>query len=175
MNLREEILKEHSRRQMLKITGWIGNNPERFSRLLDIFLHDEYRVVQRSAMVLGYTAEKYPEMVKPFLPKLVDRLYDSDIHVAVKRNVVRILQFIPVPEKLQAKVMNKCFDYLNDPIETVAVRCFSMTVLVKLAEKYPEIKNEISASINISLKNSTAGYRARAKKELKQLEKLPVN
>ena len=124
-------------------------------------------------MVLGYTAEKYPEMVKPFLPKLVNRLYDSDIHVAVKRNVIRMLQTIPIPEKLHAKVMNKCFDYLSDPNETVAVRCFSMTVLVKLAEKYPEIKNEISASINISVKNSTAGYRARAKKELKQLEKLP--
>lgn len=157
----------------MKITGWIGDNPERFSQLLDIFLHDEYSVVQRSAMVLGYTAEKYPEMVKPYLPKLINRLYDNDIHVAVKRNVIRMLQTIPIPRKLQAKVMNKCFEYLSDPNETVAVRCFSMTVLVKLAEKYPEIKNEVSASINISVKNSTAGYRARAKKELKQLEAMP--
>ena len=175
MNLREEILKEHSKKQALKISGWIGNNTDRFRQLIDIFLHDEYRVVQRSAWVVGHVAEKYPEMVKPFLPKIVNRLYDNNIHTAVKRNVVRILQFIPVPKSLQAKVMNKCFDYLNDPIETIAVRCFSMTVLTNLAMKYPEIKNEVIASINISIKNSTPGYRARAKKELKQLEKLPAN
>jgi hypothetical protein len=85
-----------------------------------------------------------------------------------------MLQFIPVPEKLQAKVMNKCFEYLNDPGETVAVRCFSMTVLTNLAKEYPEITNEVAASINISIKNTTPGYRARAKSELRKLEKLPA-
>jgi hypothetical protein len=172
MNLREEILKEHSRRQALKIAGWIGKNKKRFRRLVELFLHDQYRVVQRSAYPLSLVADKYPELAEENVHLLVNRLYDSDTHVAVRRNVVRILQFIRIPKKLHAKVMNFCIQYLSDPNETVAVRCFSMTVLARLAEQYPEIKNEVELAIHGAMKTPTAGMRVRAKRVLKQLEGL---
>jgi hypothetical protein len=49
MNLRQQILKEHSKRNTDKIVSYIGNDPERFKILFDLFLNDESRVVQRSA------------------------------------------------------------------------------------------------------------------------------
>lgn len=171
MNLREEILKEHSRRQALKIAGWIGNDKKRFSRLIDIFLHDEYHVAQRSGYPLSMVAEKYPGLAEESIHLLVKRLYDEGTHPAVRRNVMRMLQFIPIPKKLHAKVLNFCFEYLSDPNETIAVRCFSMSVLGKLSKEYPEIKNEAELVIQGALKNSTAGLRARAKKVLKELGK----
>jgi hypothetical protein len=64
MDLREEILKEHSRRQALKIAGWIGNDSKRFSMLVDLFLHDEYRVVQRAGYPLSMVADKFPGLRK---------------------------------------------------------------------------------------------------------------
>jgi hypothetical protein len=134
MNLREEILKEHSRRQALTIAAWVDNDERKFESLLDLFLHDEYRVVQR--------------------------------------NVVRVLQYIQIPVKFQAKIMNLCFEYLTDPKETIAVRVFSMTVLANLAAKYPEIKNEIEQVITMQLRNPSAGLRSRSRKVLEQLQKL---
>jgi hypothetical protein len=172
MNLREEILKEHSRRQALKIAGWIGKDKSRFKQLVDLFLHDEYRVVQRSTYPLSMVADRYPVLAEENAPLLVKRLYDKDTHVAVRRNVVRILQFIKIPKKLHAEVMNFCMQYLADPNETVAVRCFSMTVLGRLAEQYPEIKNEVEIAIQKAMKTPTAGMKVRAKRVLKQLEKL---
>jgi hypothetical protein len=68
--------------------------------------------------------------------------------------------------------MNFCIQYLSDPNETVAVRCFSMTVLARLAEQYPEIKNEVELAIHGAMKTPTAGMRVRAKRVLKQLEGL---
>ena len=172
MNLREEILKEHSRRQALKIAGWIGNDRKKFSRLLDLFLHDKYRVVQRSAMVLGYVADNHSELIEQNIQVIVKRLDDNNIHIAVTRNVVRLLQFVQIPKKLHAQVINICFNYLSDPNETVAVRCFSMTVLTNFTKQYPEIKNELEAVIKTVLKDVKGGLKVRARDALKELNKI---
>ena len=172
MNLRDEILKEHSRRQALKIAAWIDNSEEKFGMLLDLFLHDEYRVVQRSAWTISVIGEKYPSLIKKNIKKLVDRMGDKSAPVAVKRNVTRVLQFIDIPVKLQAKVMNICFEFLTDPKETIAVRVFSMTVLANLAKQYPDIKNEVEQTVNLQLKNPTPGLTVRARRVLKELSEL---
>lgn len=172
MDLRSEILKEHSRKQSLKIAAWIGSSAQRFKELLQLFLHDEYRVSQRSAWVISFVAAKYPKLIEENIKVLVKRLYDKDIPVAVKRNVVRVLQFLKIPKSLHARVMNICIGYLLDPNEAVAVKVFSMTVLAHLALHYPEIRNEIEIAIKSQIKNSSTGFKSRAAKVLKQLEKI---
>lgn len=171
MDLRTEILREHSRRQALRIVDWIGMDEERFKQLLHLFLHDEYRVVQRSAYPLSIVAERHPALAEKNLHLLVARLYNAGTHVAVRRNVVRILQFVSTPEDLQAAVMDRCFQYLSDTREAIAVRCFSMTVLANLAKQHPEIKLEVEWAIQRTLENPSAGMRARARKVLQELKK----
>ncbi|MBI4810653.1 MAG: hypothetical protein HY800_04280, partial [Ignavibacteriales bacterium] len=61
MNLETEILKEHSKRQVVKIAGWIGSNRSRFRQLMELFLNGEPIVSQRCAWTVGYCGEKYPE------------------------------------------------------------------------------------------------------------------
>lgn len=179
MDLREETLKEHSKKQTLKITAWIGDEDDRYRQFLQLFLYDDYRVVQRISWVLSLVAESHPKLVEKHLGKIINRLDDKDIHVAVKRNVIRVLQFLNIPKKFHAKVFNHCINYMCDPTETVAVRCFSMTVAVKLSDQYPELAGEVMQTISAMLKNPsqtlTAGLKARAKKELKILEKLVGN
>src|SRR4051812_43184792 len=138
MQLREEILKEHSRAQAEKIAKWVGNERVRFTELMELFLTDIYRVVQRAAWTVSMVAEKHPDLIAPYLAAMVGRMGEKGAPVAVKRNVVRILQNIEIPGDLHAQVMNICFEMLADPKETVAVRVFSMTVLGNLAKTYPE-------------------------------------
>lgn len=165
MNLREAILKEHSKVQAAKIAQWIGNDKDRFALLIHLFLNDEYRVVQRAAWIMSIAASKNPALLSPHLPAMVKRMQDKEIPTAVRRNVVRVLQFITIPKKLQGPVMDICFTFLSDPKETIAVRCFSMTVLANLAMDYPEIKGELKNSIEQVLQQkASAGLRARARK-----------
>ncbi len=167
MNLREQLLLEHSKTNSELITKWIGKNKARFGGLMQLFLHDEYRVVQRAAWVLSMVAEEHMDIVQQHLAAMVHRMAEPGVHVAVKRNVVRVLQWIDIPEELQGEVMNVCFDLLADPKETVAVRCFSMTVLGNLAQHYPEIKPELRIIIEDQLEQQpTAGFKARARKVL---------
>jgi hypothetical protein len=49
MNLRQEILREHSKKQADKIVKWVGASQDRFDELVRLFLNSEYRVVQRAA------------------------------------------------------------------------------------------------------------------------------
>src|SRR5215211_7731820 len=138
MHLRNAILKEYSKDQVSKIARWIGNDKKRF----DLLLHDEYRVVQRAAWIVSMVAKSHSELITRHLPAMVKRIQAQGLPAAVKRNVVRILQQIKIPKKLHGPVMNLCFQFLSDPKETIAVRCFSMTVLANMTKDYPEIKDE---------------------------------
>lgn len=174
MELRHQILAEASKANSLKIAHWIGNDPKRFAALIDLFLHDEYRVVQRAAWIMSIVAEEQPNLLKPHLKAMLDRMSDEGIPVAVKRNVVRVLQFMPTPEELQGEVMDYCFRFLEDPQETVAVRVFSMTVLANLAQQYPDIKKEIILLIEDQLREGAqAAFISRGKKTLKLLQAKP--
>ncbi|MBE2216693.1 MAG: hypothetical protein IAE90_00725 [Ignavibacteria bacterium] len=173
MDIREEALKEHSKKQIEKIAGWIGNDKKKFDQYLKHFLNDEYRVVQRISWVLSILAEEHPAMVTKSLPKIIKRLDDDDIHVAVKRNVIRILQFLPIPEKCEVKVLDHCLKYIADPNETVAVRCFAMTVAAKLAWQYPELKREVADTIKTAMKTTTPGLKVRSRDVLKKMDELP--
>lgn len=112
MNLRETILAEHSKSQKDKIVKWVGNSQERFDELLNLFLKDEYRVTQRAAYPLSYCAEKYPRLINKHFGKLIKNLSKKGLHDAVKRNTVRILQDIAIPERYHGEVMSICFDYI---------------------------------------------------------------
>ncbi|MEO8167170.1 MAG: hypothetical protein ABI623_02925 [bacterium] len=172
MNLESEILKEHSRSNTIRIAKWIGPDKKRFAQLMKLFLKGEYRVTQRSAWVLMYCADWHPVLIRPYLDKMIDRMLEAGVHVAVKRNVVRILQNVDVPERLAGKVATLCFDFLASQEETVAVRVFSMTVLARIATKEPELTNELRLLIEQQMPWGTAGFRARGRRILKQLESL---
>jgi len=170
MDLRNEILRENNREHTLKIADWISANAERVAALVQLFLQDEYRVVQRAAWIISYVAQQSPELIVPHLPAMVQRMDDAGIPVAVKRNVTRVLQFLPIPPALHGPVMNRCFELLTDPEETIAVRAFSMTVLANLAKEYPDIRNEIRLVLEDELQHQPSpGFASRAKKVLKML------
>ena len=172
MNLREAILKEHSKAQALKIADWVGNNETHFALLMHLFLKDEYRVVQRSAWIVSMVADRHPSLLHSHLNAMVKRMEEQNLPVAVKRNVIRILQDIPITKKLQGAIMDICFHFLSDPKEAIAVRCFSMTVLANLSKDHPEIKNELNTVVKSALEEKpSAGFRARARKILKEIDK----
>lgn len=169
MDLREEILKGNSKEGAEHIAKWIGDNPTRMQQFMYIFLNDEYRVVQLAAHALGKIGDSHPEQIQRHISDLVTRMTDVNIHVAVKRNVVRVLQHVLIPEHLHGDVMNICFDLLADVNETIAVRVFSMTVLDNLSKEYPEIRQELKLIIEDQLEQGcTAAFRSRASKILKK-------
>lgn len=166
MKLREEILKEHSKEQTVKIVHWVNNNQERFDELFELFIKDEYRVVQRAAWPLSYCVIEHSELIKKHFSRLIKNLQKPALHSAVKRNTIRLLQDITIPKKYQGAVMDICFRYIASPDEAVAVKAFSLTVLQNLSKTYPEILPEIKLLIEERWDHETSAFKSRAKKIL---------
>ncbi|HAO47775.1 MAG TPA: hypothetical protein PLZ45_09725 [Ferruginibacter sp.] len=169
MKLREEILKEHSKNQCAKIVTWVGSNQSRFAELFSLFLHDEYRVVQRASWPVSYCVQAHPSLIGIHWKQLLKNLHKTNLHDAVKRNSIRLMQDIKIPEKYHGEVMTICFEYLGSPKETVAVKVFSMKVLGNLATRYPEIAPELKILIEDQLPDQTPGFKSCARKVLKQI------
>lgn len=172
MDIRAALVQEHSREQAHKICDYIGGDQERFEVLLDLFINDEPRVVQRSAWVLSKCADRHPYLIQPHLRTLLENLKKEKIHDAVKRNTVRVLEKVDLPEDLLGLAADLCFDYLADPKEPIAVRVFSMTILYNICVKEPELSNELRLLIEEFLPHGSAGFKSRGKKTLKALKKL---
>src|SRR5690606_22067506 len=120
--------KEHIR----AIAATVGNHPDRIQELVEFIGTEKKELVQRAAWILSYVADAHPEAVSPYLPKLTAYLNDSSAPVALRRNVMRILQFLPIPENIHDSVLHYAFTFLQDEKETVAVRVFSMTVIQRI-------------------------------------------
>jgi hypothetical protein len=138
---------------------------------MHLFFHSEYRTTQRAAWVMSICATNHPSLITPYLNKMIDNL-KKPVHDAVKRNTVRVLQHIDIPTKLMGKTADICFELLTTPSEAIAIKAFSMTVLMNITKKQPDFKTELRILIEDQLPYSSPGFLSRAKKTLKELDKL---
>jgi hypothetical protein len=104
--------------------------------------------------------------VKPYFNVLIEQLQRDDVHVAVRRNVARLLQFVEIPKRFEGRIFDACYNLLADPNETVAVRVFSMTVAARIAKNDPELMEELRMIATKYPQAATAGFRSRARRVL---------
>jgi hypothetical protein len=171
MDLKSQILNENSRSNSEKIADWIGTDQGRLEELMNLFFNSEYRVVQRAAWTLSIVADKNPQIIKPFLKPMLEYLNPS-AHVAVKRNIIRILQEQDLPEDLTGIAADKLFKFLADRKEPIAIRVFSLTVLGNIVVKFPELEPELRILIENELPYGTPAFKSRGRKLLAKLDKL---
>lgn len=174
MNIREELLREHSKAQTLKIVHYINNDQQKFDELMYLFMNDVYRVTQRAAWVVSHCAEFHPSLVEKHLRPMLENL-QNPVHVAVKRNTVRVLQDIELPEELLGLAATICLDFLADPQEAIAVKAFSMQVVYNICLKEPDLAGELKLILEDLLPHASSGVKNRATKILKKLQKLSFN
>lgn len=164
MDLREALLAEHSKAQCNRIVKWIGSDQKRFDQLFTLFTGKEYRVVQRAAWPISYAVEAHPSLIRKHWGKLIKYMQDPLVHVAVKRNSLRLMQDLEIPVKYHGEIMNLCFDYIMRINEAAAVKAFALTVLDNLSKTYPEIKQELATIIETQWEAETPAFRSRGRK-----------
>ncbi len=166
MNIEQELLVEHSRAQAVRIAEYACSSAKHFRELMKCFLSAEYRIAQRAAWSVSWAARKAPAMIQPYLEDLVAQLQREDVHNAVIRNAVRILEEMELPEDLQGEVMNACFRFIQTPSTPVAIKAFSLTTLYNLSKTYPEILPELKLIIQERWDTETAAFKSRGRKIL---------
>ncbi|RMF02128.1 MAG: hypothetical protein D6772_03870 [Bacteroidetes bacterium] len=165
MNVRDQLLAQHSKANTNLIVEWVGSDARRFAEVLQIFLGEDYRLVQRSAWVVGEIGLKQPELLAPHTTALL-RALRAPLHPAVQRNGLRLIaeSGLRLPEEEEGQLVDLAFELLAAPRVPVAIRVHAMQVLANLCEPYPELVIELQPYLEDALKSSSAGMRSRAKR-----------
>ena len=174
MNIREKLAEEHSLRISQDIQQYVKSDQKRFSDLIDILLGNEIKLAQRAALAVNWCFDFDKTTFEAQVNRIIEAyLRRKDLHVAVRRCIIRNLQFIEVPDKYQAHIYDRCLMILHQENETIAIKAFSMLVAFNICKTLPELKLELEEAIRLNLELSTSpGIQSRGKKILKKLSRL---
>jgi hypothetical protein len=172
MDLATELLREHSARQTQRLVRYVNSRTANLTELVDLVAGPPGRVSQLAAEILGWCAEKQPKRLVPHLPHLLPLLGPSDHHVAGRRGIARALQFVSVPDELQAETFDRCLELLGSTTEAVAVKAYALTVLTRLARLHPDLAAEVLLVLEPQLLEAPSSLRSRANTSLPILRQL---
>ena len=164
-----QLEKERSRAQMDRIAKAAGDDPKEFKKIIDILFNEEAPLPQHASWLLQVIPKKHPELIKPYIKLFIDTIRSFKID-AIKRGMLFALSLQKIPEKLQAKALDICFEFILSPYETVAVKVYALEVAGNIAKEHPELISELKAVIKDQLPKTTAAFSARARLVLKTLK-----
>ena len=166
----EDLLFDSSRLTAEMAVHTIGKDPALFKKVLDFALENNDQYTMRAARVIHLTATNHPELIRPYLNKIIHALsgFEND---GLKRSMTRILSehCTDINEESQGILVDVCFNFLTDPDEKVALKIYSMDILYNLSQQYPDIKKELISSIENQLPYASAAIKSRGEKMMKKL------
>ncbi len=157
---------------------WVASsaidNPAIFNKLIEYSFSSDRKLAFRSSWTLTKVCDKIPELIFPHLTAIVEALPKIE-NESVQRSFLRIVSLTDM-QKLGTRhhgiLADFCFSSLRSGFTAIAIKAYSMEVLYKLALIYPELANEISATINILQGEGSAGIIARGHLILKKLTEI---
>lgn len=142
------------------------------SALFTLSMDQDPLVSNRAMWILWHCGIIDYNTVKPFLNKLILHLDNKDLPSGVVRSTLSLFQEEPVPEKYHSFMLDKCFGYISNSAEAIAVRAFAMTVAFNISKNYPELLQELEATLqHLPISEESAAIRARTKNTLKLIQK----
>lgn len=154
--LAELILKKHS------------------EELLTVCALNHHQLLSSRAMwVLSHCHDIDYTRIEPYYEKLINHLNTKNLHNGVVRNILRLFQHESVPSSYETFLLDKCFNFIKNPTEAIAIRAFSITIVFNISKPYPELLSELSLLLNhILITENSPGIISRAKNILKEIRKI---
>jgi 8-oxo-dGTP diphosphatase len=165
----------------MKEADWIATsaieNPAIFSKLIEYSYSPDKKLAFHASWILTKVCDKYPEMIWPWLPGIVETMDKLD-NESVQRSFLRIVSLSDmsrISTRHHGILAEHCFNALRSGFSAIAIKAYSMEILYKLALIYPELANELSASVNLLQGEGSAGIVARGRMIMKKLAHIPIN
>lgn len=173
-----ELQSMINRIMSIKEADWIAisaiDNPEIFKKLLDYSFSDDKKLAFRASWTLTKVCDKYTEIIFPHLAEIIESLGKIE-NESVQRSFLRIVSLTDMSRigtKHHGILAEHCFNALRSGFSAIAIKAYSMEALYKLALIYPELANELAATINMLQGEGSAGIIARGRMILKKLAEI---
>lgn len=152
----------------------IAGMPDLFELYWELFIRFDGKVSARAAWVITHSVLKMPEIIQPYLHDFI-RLAPAMKHNAEKRCLVKVLSMVAIPNDLVGEVIDRCFAWLDDSAESIAVRAYSIDTLIALSDNFPEIRVELCATLENHLDRFSRGLRNKGLKIIRKIQKEKFN
>jgi 8-oxo-dGTP diphosphatase len=165
-----------------KEAEWIAEsaiaNAEILRRLVEYSFSEEKKLAFRASWTLSKVYDKYPELIHSDLQRIIESLDKLD-NESVQRSFLKMISMSDlnmVSSKHHGILADHCFRMLRSGFSAVAIKAYSMEIIYRLAQIYPELANELSTTINmLEGDGSSAGTLARGHIVLKKLAGIITN
>ncbi len=168
MQIQQLLLQGHNKKIRDQIVEYVGSNANRFDELMQCFFDKNIQVSQRASWPVSILCENQAQLMKAYHRNFINSLKNTEVHNAIRRNVVRVYQTSEIPIEYEAELYSICFQCIADPKEAIAIRAFSIRVCERIIEKYPELKNELIEIIKTNIYSWSSGLANRGRKFLEK-------
>jgi hypothetical protein len=168
----KSLLPDTSRQVAEIAARFIIEKPEYFEQMMEMALGDERKMAMRGSRVIYSIYGLKPELVEPYKINIIHRFKDLK-HEASKRNLLRL--YIGSTKQLDEEclgiLLEHCFTYLECSSTEIAVKVYSLEIILEVAQYIPELKAELRNIIELQYSTASAAFQARAIRMLKKLNK----
>ena len=171
MKIEEFLGSSHITLKKEEIARLIGISSSRFRELKTLALSGKMPICWRSAWMMDYMSEQDPSLPADHLHELWGEMGKPHPD-GVKRSILRMLCRYEIPEEYQGMATDLSLDWIQKETVPVALKAYSMNILLKVATLYPELAPEFIVIIENQLPYGSGGYIARAQMVVSELNKL---
>ncbi|MBN2863959.1 MAG: (deoxy)nucleoside triphosphate pyrophosphohydrolase [Bacteroidales bacterium] len=164
-DLKDMVTRMISNREVDWIASSAVGNRTIFKKLLQYSWSGDQKLAFRSSWALSKVWDKDPESLYPYMPSLIESLQKTD-NESVERSFLRIVSLSDmgrISREYHGVLAEHCFGRLRSGFSAIAIKAYSMEIIYKLAVIYPELANELSASVSMLQGEGSSGILARAK------------
>jgi 8-oxo-dGTP diphosphatase len=171
IDIRSMIERLMSTREVDWLATSAIENPVLFRKLLEYSYSDDHKLAFHSSWILTKVSDRVPELFYPHLDEIVEGLVRLDNESAI-RSLLRIISQSDI-EKLgdnkHGVLADYCFSQLRSGFSAIALKVYSMEILYRLIIKYPDLKNELVASIQLLQSDGSGAIISRGRQILGKL------
>lgn len=169
--MRELLSKKASRANSYQVAAMVGNDYQKYQDLIELVVNYECPISEKAAWAMNHCFEEGTGYFQDFFEELTPIIGDPKYSDSVKRNIVRVFQFVEIPEEYQSSIIDSCFELVGNKKTAIAVKAFALGVLENMVKLYPELKNELISAIELILPTASSGLKNRGQHILKRLSK----
>ncbi|MDT8323834.1 MAG: hypothetical protein RRA94_06985 [Bacteroidota bacterium] len=126
-----------------EMVTFLATHPEHFGEAITLALSDEQPYAWRAAWLLFDCMEKNDARVRKHINTIIRTIPErADGH---QREFLKILLRMELSEAQEARLFDVCMTMWEDIAKSPSVRFTAFRFIVKTAEKYPELQNELTA------------------------------
>ncbi len=135
----EHILLTAYKPQMV---AFMQTHPEHFPEAISLALSNKQPLAWRAAWLLHDCIEYNDPLVLPVVTQIIDAIPEKrDGH---QRELIKILMKMELDEDQEGRMVDTCITIWEKNMNSSSARYTAFIYLIKTAEKYPELSNEIA-------------------------------